>query len=208
MKKTALIFISILIIFLLFGCGNEAKLESGFGYTFTPQQIMMGVRSQTDTFTTENVCFDLYYGLHDIGYNEKYNCDPKNGYMKNGYETVLFGLYVCDNEHSLDVCNDMEISDYRVIDNHYFIKSIPESVAFTDDYGFTMSYLKGISYNHSEMIAIPSELFSEETGSFAIKLIAFYEPLEEGDNYYTSTAAHISVRYQLTNSNTVKLVFD
>ena len=36
---------------------------------------------------------------------------------KEGYETIFFGLYICDADHCLDVVNDREISDYKMIDN-------------------------------------------------------------------------------------------
>ena len=64
----------------------------------------------------------------------------------------FFGLYICKADYSLDVVNDMEISDYKMIDNHCFLKEISEEEAFSDEYGFTMSYRKGITYNHSEKL--------------------------------------------------------
>lgn len=199
----------ILLMVSLFttGCGQKSKYETGFDYTLTPDQIMFGARSDTDTFSKDDVTFDLYYGVHDIGYTEKYNTDPKSGYRKEGYETIFFGLYICDADYCLDVVNDREISDYKMIDNHYFVKEISEEEAFSDEYGFTMGYWKGITYNHSEKITIPSEFFVNETGSFVVKLIAFHEPATEGDNYYTSTARHIEFDYQAVDENRIKIVF-
>ena len=92
-----------------------------------------------------------------------------------------------------------------MIDNHYFVKEISEEEAFSDEYGFTMSYWKGITYNHIEKITIPSEFFANETGVFVVKLIAFHETVNEGDNYYTSTARYIEFDYQVVDDNTIKI---
>ena len=210
-KRVERTFITVLVLLivtlLISACGKDVKLEKGFGYTFTPDIIMLGARSDTDTFSKDNVAFDLYYGVHDIGYDEKYNTHPETHYRKDGYEKIFFGLYICDAEHSLDVVNDMEVDNYKMIDDHYFVKEISEEEAFSEEYGFTMSYWKGISYNHSEEITVPREIFSAKTGSFAIKLIAFHLPTNEGDNYHTSTASHIEFDYKVIDVNTVKIIF-
>lgn len=210
-KKTRSIcqVLLILMIFTLFvtGCERKSALKKGFNYTLTPNEIMFGAKSDTNTFSKNDVVFDLYYGVHDIGYDEKYNADPKSGYQKEGNETISFGLYICDADYSLDVVSGMEISNYKMIDGHYFVRKIFEEEAFSDEYGFTMNYCKGIVYNHSEKITIPSEFFADETGSFVVKLIAFHEPMTEGENYYISMVCYIEFDYQAINENTIKVVF-
>lgn len=191
----------------LTGCGQKSEFEKGFGYTLTPNSIMLGVRSDTDTFPWNDVSFQLYYGVHDIGYETKHNSDPKKGYQKEGDETVFFGLYICETEHRLDIANDTEISDYKMIGNYNFVKKIPEEEAFSEEYGFTMSYRKGITYNHSEKITVPAEFFTTETGSFVIKLIAFREPTMKGGKYEVSTAGDLEITYRVVDENTIKLKF-
>lgn len=210
-KPTGRVFRVLLILLMVFlfttSCEQKYQFEKGFDYTWSPNEIMFGAKSNTDTFSKNDVTFDLYYGVHNIGYDEKYSTDPKSGYLKEGYETIFFGLYICDVDYSLDIVNDIEISDYKMIDNHYFVKEISEEEAFSDKYGFTMSCWKGIIFNHSEKITIPTDFFTNETGSFVVKLIAFHEPITEGDNYYTSTAFHIEFDYKVIDENTIRVIF-
>lgn len=200
------LLILLMVSLLTEGCEQKSKLEKGFDYTFTPNSIMFGVKFGTDTFSKNNVTFDLYYGVYDIGYAQKNNADPKSNYLKEGYETISFGLYICEADYSLNIVNDMEISDYKMIDNHYFVKEISEEEAFSDEYGFTMSYWNGITYNHSEKITIPSSFFKNETGSFVVKLIAFREPMAEVDDYHIAMIHYIEIDYQVIDENTIKIV--
>lgn len=210
-KPTKRIFRVLLILLMvsLFttGCGKRSKIEKGFGYTWTPKSIMFGIRADTDTFSKNDVSFNLYYGVHDIGHDSKYDSDPKKSYQKEGNETIFFGLYICDKEHSFDIVNDSEITDYKMIENYYFVKDLSEEDAFSEEYGFSVSYWTGITYNHSEKFIVPTEIFANETGSFVIKLIAFRETTNEGRKYYVSTAGDFEITYHLVDENTIKLNF-
>ena len=207
-KAVFSVILALLAVSLLFtSCNQKSRYEKGFGYTFTPHSIMLGVRADTDTFDKNDLTLDIYYGVHDVGYDEKYGNDPRTGYRKEGYETLLFGLYLCDGEHILDIVNDMEIPDYKSIDKHYFIREISEEDAFSGAYGLEMSYLKGITYNHSESVSIPAELLDKSAGSFAVKLIAFCEPVSEGESYYTSTVGFIEFDYEAIDADSVRVIF-
>lgn len=202
------LLILILVVPSTTSCGqNDKKYEKGFDYTLNPEAIMIGVQSNIDVFNIDDVSFDIYYGVHDINYNEKHDNEPKSSYLKEGNETVFFGVYICSSTNSLDVVNDVEISDYEVIDNYYFVKKISEEEAFSNEYGFEIDYLKGIVYNHSEKIVIPAEFFTEDTGSFVIKIVAFFEPTNDSENYYVSMTQQIKLQYQIVDKNTVKIVF-
>ena len=45
---------------------------------------MFGIRADTDTFSKNDVSFNLYYGVHDIGHDSKYDSDPKKVIKKRG----------------------------------------------------------------------------------------------------------------------------
>ena len=124
------------------GCGKKAAFEKGFGYTFTPRQIMFGIRSDTETFAIDDVTFDLYFGTYDIDYCEEYKVDPRYLYALRDYidERLIFALYISDPEE--DVFR--ENTDYKTIDNYYFVREISEEEALSEEYGFTMSYWKDL----------------------------------------------------------------
>ncbi len=208
----ATVFIRVILLLLIFSllgtsCRQKAKFERGFGYTFAPQSIMMGVRSNTDIFEKDSLSLDISYGLHDIGYDKKYNYNPKSGYTLTGYNNVFFGVYICDYDNALDLVNGIEISDYQNVEKYSFVKYISEDEAFTGKYGYTMNYWKGITYDHSESINIPSDFLTDTSGKFAIKVVAFNEPIEDGGKYIVSDANHLTIGYKAENDKTIKILF-
>ena len=68
-----------------------------------------------------------------------------------------------------------------------------------------MSYFKGIEYNHMEEICIPDQFLNEESGSFVIKLVAFREPLVEGESYSVASMNFIKVSYQRIDDDRIKI---
>ncbi len=192
------------VICSFFGCWEpRSKLEKGFGYTLTPDIPMLAVRAQTDRFAAEDVTLELSIGLYDLDRKDEFS---KEDYLRFAYEEVFFGIYVCEKTHRLDILNDMEISDYRTLAKHYFVREILEEEASQGDYGYQMRYGKGITYSHSEKITIPLQIFSENEGGFAIKVIAFCQPLIAGEPYYTSTARDITLDYEWEGEQ-IKIIF-
>ena len=201
------VLLILLIVALAFsGCRQEAALEKGFGHFHTRNSIMLGVRSNTDIFAKDDVTLELYYGTYDIDYC-KNDVDAKASYCRTHLadSKIIFGLYVYDPQHSPYIISEMKISDYRAIDNYYFVKEISEEDAFSEEYGLTTSRWCGITYNHREEITIPSEFFSEESGRFNIELIAFLESNDEEAGYYTTVVSHQEFGYQTLDENTVKI---
>ncbi|MBQ3000415.1 MAG: lipoprotein [Oscillospiraceae bacterium] len=204
----------VLLILLIFalglsGCGQKAALEKGFGYTFTPNSAMLAIRSDTDIFQKDDVTFDLYYGTYNAESAKKYNQDPRGAYAASAFadSKLIFALYICD----ADVQKITECADYKEIDNHYFVREMSEEEALSEEYSFTMSYWKdvifgeGITYNHSEEITIPAELFTEDSGRLSICLAAFHEPVNDGDNYHPTITYRIDFSYRVIDGTTVKI---
>lgn len=204
------VLLILLIVALAFsGCRQEAALEKGFGYTFTPTSAMLAIRSDTDIFPKDDVAFDLYYGTYNAERAKKYNQDPRGSYATKAFADakLIFALYICD----ADAQKLTDCADYKGIDNYYFVREIFEEEALSEEYSFAMSYWKdvilgeGITYNHCEEITIPAELFTKDYGSLCIYLIAFHEPMYEGDNYHLTTGFGIDFSYQVIDGNTVKI---
>lgn len=190
----------------LTGCFQKYAIKEGFDYAFTPEPIMFGIKSSNDTFEKESVSFDLYYGVHNIGYTEKHGTDPRSTYIKSPRSAeLLFALYFVIEEYANDVLNDNELDDYKNIKHHLFIKELSEEEAFSEEYGFKMNYFTGISFNHSESVTIPEELFEKDSGRIAIKIIAMHKPEQEDGKFYTSCARHVSISYETTENGHIKI---
>ena len=191
------------------GCGVESKkkLEKGFD-NHRKGPILVGVTAESDTFETEAVTLDLQYGVYDLGYYQENGVNPKNSYIFQGMgEYLVFGVYVCGADgYSNALCGDL-ISDYKTIDNHTYIKSIEEKDAFSEEYGYIPQNEKSVSYNHFEKIKIPKDIFADEEGTFAIKIIGFQMPVTPDGYYHVSRIGHVDLDYQMINDNTVKIIF-
>ena len=94
--KRIIFVLSILLILSQFaGCNKKEQFQSGnFRYVWNPDPIMIGIKLDTDTFSKDDVTFNLYFGVHDIGYDKKYNNDPRSTYKGQLNEPVLFAIYM------------------------------------------------------------------------------------------------------------------
>lgn len=176
--------------------------KGSFWYTLTPSMIMQGVKSSTDTFPIEDVTLDLYYGLYCLDYDE-----PESYHRSSEEETVFFGIYAGGKGEELSISCDMDIEDYTAINNHILIKELSSEEAFTEEYGYTMDYL-GIDYNHHEQIAIPSDVFTEDSGKFYIKICSFNPTGETKTSVKSALVSVLEIRYEKLDEETIKIIFD
>lgn len=200
---------------LLCGCGykQHANFESGyFAYTSMPPQIMIGVRSDKDTFLRDDVSFDLYYGFHDIDYDKKYDYNPENGYLATGRENVVLALYLghylVDDDDEL--FNKGEFDDYNHFEHHYLLNEISGAAAFSGDYGYTNTYRDGIKYRHYERITVPQECLIENEhgiGYIRIEFRAFCLPTNENESYLATASGNLDLRYEAVGDDKVKISF-
>ena len=211
MKYKKIVAIILMTVLYVTGCGfqeeNKFYQAGDFGYTLTPTEIMVGVKSQTNIFEIDNVSIDLYYGLFDSGYMEKYNQDMRNGYTKSvlSDKPILFSLYICAGDYELSILNDQTYEEYSEIENHYYLRSLSEKEAFSDEYGYTIDRKNGVTYNHCEKIVIPSQFFNKDKGEVVVKIVAFQGPLEAGKEYYTTIVGFVTLDYELTDDGQVKI---
>ncbi len=199
------VIILLITTLLLTGC-KEAEFECGqFGYTYTPDQIMFGARSATDTFSIDNVKFDLYYALYDFDYGMD---NRKNAYCAIGHDEIFVVLYVCNYEMIGTFKTHMWIDDYKNQDGYYIVKTLSEDEAFSEEYGYKMRYLTGIKYNHKEEILIPDKFFNEKKGTIAVSIVAFNFPLEGENQYLVAETNYIKFDYEKINYLNVRLEFN
>ena len=199
---------------LLSACGKDgqAYFESGFfRYTNSPAEIMIAVRSDKDTFSREDVTIDLFYGFHNTEYDEKYNYDPKDGYLAGDYKEVVLCLYF---GHYIYGENELftrgEFEDYKSVENHCFVKEISDGEAFSGEYGYTMTRREGVTYNHRETVTVPLECLIENehgVGFIRIEFRAFCKPQTEGDRYLATAAGSLDLRYENVDDSTIKVSF-
>lgn len=209
-----MVLILLMFSLLLTGCRQKAKFEKGFNYQSYNTSIMLGVRSDTDLFAKDNVALDLCYGVYDLKYAGKSYAEGQyiipdiipdtllESFSDITDAEIFFGLYI-----SKKPSYDNIFPDYKTIESFCFVKEISDEEAFTEEYGYSESAWKGITYNHCETIRIPAEFFTEKTGKLVISIFSFQEAPEEGSVYYSANRSKITLEYELVDENTVRIIF-
>ncbi len=181
-------------------------IRGGFGYKLSARPINIGVKSNTNTFKTDDVDIQLYYSFYK---SDKKNEARKYPYQRETTDKIMFCMYICDEGETLAILNDQEYIDYKNIANHTFIKELSEEEVFSEEnkYACSIKYLTGTTYNYHETIDIPKEVFREKSGEFVIKLVSFILPTEERNTYYSKEVGYISLKYSVLDKNIVKIEY-
>lgn len=189
------------VLLRLFGIpiGVFGYQEGDFYYKTLSTPIMLGIKSNTDTFPVDDVTVKLYYGVYPRGYEP-----PAASYTHRGDTDIIFGIYTCEYEERENVYASLIFDDYKNIENNIFIKDASKEEVFGGEYWRNMNYW-GVSYNHNEDFTIPAEMFTEDYGRFIVKILAF-NTNPEYTGYRTGALGYIKVYYQKTDDDTVKLI--
>ncbi len=184
-------------------------IRGGFGYDLTPEAIMMGVKSNTNTFKVDDVNVELYYALYR---NDKEGDARKHRYRQEPTDEILFGMYISNINNSYEVVslsNIYDCEDYTKLSKEIFMQEITEEEAFDAEYSYGYSHVfDRMLYKHHETINIPKEFFEKEEGLVLIRLVSFITPNERSDKYLTMNYAYIILNYEYIDENTVKLEFE
>ena len=199
----AMFLVSLITLFSAASC--QRQFEGGFfNYRLETYSIMLGARSDTDTFSKDDVRFELYYGLYNADHFDQERLDH---WAKGESDVTFFAMYICDESEAPATANGLRFSDYKTIENHYFVKEISAAEGYTSEYGFTVHWAKGITYRHHETIVIPSDVFTKEKGTFLIKITPFHVEESEPRFCVSSDSSHwIEFGYE-ASGNTVKIIF-
>ena len=191
------LLILLIVVLTATGCQN-AKLKKGFDNQLP--LIRIGVKSETNTFSIDNVTFDLYYGFYDV--NESID-DEKRRYGELVYQKMFFAIYIHDSYAKVHRAYN---ADYKSIEEYYFVKEISEEEAFSKEYGYIDGgRWKGTEYNHKEMFTIPKEFFKENAGRVEIEVLCFYQISDTEKPFVTSKNRHMKLSYKKLNENTVEI---
>ena len=195
-----LIFVMLFGAVSLTGCREEYALEIGeFGYDiFCPYEgVMLGVRSQDNTFSRDNVNFDLYIGLkrvqHPINrFFTNLTADPSiepfiEPEKVNTY--YLIGMWnLTDYLNSWNYDSSVNITG----DDFYILKEISYVDAIKNDtYDIYRSRFTGINYNGYENISVPRDMIDRELANddavYHSIVIAIVQVQKNSDGEYEDT---------------------
>ena len=198
------VIILLIVTMSLAGCEEEKLEYEQFGYTLASDLITLGVRSDTDTFSIDNVSFDLYYGFFNLDSALRHE---KGGYLRSDWENVFFVLYISEDDVINTFRTHATIDEYRGIKDYYIAREIGEEDAFSEEYGYTISRIHGIQYNHKERFTVPSNYFSKQSGKFTVSIVALLYQNEEKQQFMTAEVGYIELNYKKTDESNVRLIF-
>jgi len=201
-KRMGIFRVLLILLIMVLTATGCAGYKQGFEYSLLGSSpIEFGIKSKSDTFSIDNVTFDLYYSLY---YEENYE-ELSSYYREENFsrEELFFAIYISTGDNWSKLANDMFVEDYKSIDTHHFVKEISEEEALSKDYGYKTSFLLGTTFNHKEQFTIPKEFFSKESGSVLIGIVAIQGPLEY-EGYYTTACSYTTISYKIIEENVVK----
>ena len=210
------LILAVALTFMLFAaCDSRSPYKYSHGDFGSPSfkhtSVMMGVRSDQDEFSTDDVVLQLYYGFYDL--NSKDAADIQQDKRLSGYhkenDTLFFALYITDESVMTMKKNYDEPVDPENVSNWHYIKTITEEEAASKEYAYKESFLYGTYYNHNEPIKIPPEVFQSKgiRGSFYIVIEFFTIPEGSNDAYFANYESLLKISYSKTNENSIKVVF-
>ena len=195
-----LVFVMLFGAVSLTGCREEYALEKGeFGYdVLSPYWgLMLGVRSQNNTFSRDNVNFDLYIGLkrvqHPINrFFTNLTADPSiepfiEPEKVNTY--YLIGMWnLTDYLNSWNYDSSVNITG----DDFYILKEISYVDAIKNDtYDIYRSCFDKIIYNSYENISVPPDMIDRELANddavYHSIVIAIVQVQKNSDGEYEDT---------------------
>jgi len=195
----------ILMISVGVGCGADglSKIKLAYyGDALAP--IQYKIESPKVKFDIDDVTLDFSYGHagNIITLGQHYDAEGKDNYILS-----CFAIYFCD-ELYVSSFTDCVHSDYRSIDNCYFIKEIMVEAFHSDNYlnEYKMDFLLRniIRFNHKEKITVPQGVFERENGTFALQVVGINYSIKD-KGYIVEHLGFISVHYKYLDSQTIVL---
>ncbi len=208
MKKKIMIVLLVCVCILTTGCMfmrvKTDKKESYEAGTFIlpwsiMSQVQMGIKSDTNVFEKDNVTVELFCGLYENGHAGENFENAKSCYQSDRKEPLVTALYISYPEG--EEIKFENIADYRDVEHHILLREWSEDEAFTGEFVY-YAPKRTITYNHSEMLTIPAECFSENKGELSLTLVVL---MHQSNKLYTRTGggAVIELDYEITDEGKV-----
>ena len=227
-KFVAKIMLLVLLATSALSFAGCAKVPDGYintdEYRYTLSQKYYGdstllkIKAISDktVFDIDDISFKLIYGTHANKYMGRQ--DIKNyeseDYLECGtrkYEDYTFALYICEGEVGMSrlIYGNEYVDNIENIEGHKLIKIINSNEAFSDEYGYLVRryvLLSNFDFKHVEDITIPKEYIKGDSGSFLIKIVAFWKDTDTNqDSPYI--VEYIVFEYEKIENDTVKIKF-
>ncbi len=172
--------------------------------------VKIGVSSDTNVFSKDNIVLDLHIGLYETPFRIS---DLWGGTVSTYDEANTFE----DNYHIMfTACNPFDwdtlsVEDYKHMESMYYLKEIKMNTLLdTNDYCYSQNQITGLQYNHKETIKIPEELIVGDNGEFVITFLYLYKPHAEGEEYvlrYSILHYYLTIKYIVQDNDEVVLEF-
>ena len=208
-RSVGVLLILLIVLSTLTGCfnGSGRKYFSGDSYIAGEfsHNIYSKVESDKNVFNKNNVTLDFYYCLYSLDGNLTLESQKKyNSYTEDGYNIENnFAVYISDIEEIVFEQDDKNIIDYENRVNAKLWRFISFEEAFSTDYGYTTDGMK-INYHHWETITIPSELFTQSSGSIFIHIVCIRHDVKNNTFRLGDYRTNIEIKYRLVG-NDIKL---
>ncbi|MBO5357431.1 MAG: hypothetical protein J6A95_06640 [Clostridia bacterium] len=198
----AIIAVLMCLAFCLTGC-KKTYQAGNFSFAWLSSPVpSMGIKSDTNKFSKDDVTFDLYLGLYDLNSREA----PREQYYNPINGNLVFVIYAYG-EEDFHRQSATEIYDYTKRDNRHYIMHIDEEQAFTEEYCFVNSSKNGIVYKQKGIpITIPKNVFDSQNNLFRIALAVYVQDEDSGE-YKSIGGEEITLGYKFLSKHEVKIDF-
>ena len=208
MKKKIMIVLLVCVCILTTGCmfmwvktDEKESYEAGefiipWSSNLAPK---MGIKAETNKFEKDGVTLELFCGLYHSEYAGEDFQYAKQKYQTDRKEPLVAALYISYPEG--DEIKFENIADYRDIEHHILLREWSEEEAFTGEFVYYAPN-RTITYNHSEMLTIPAECFSENKGELSLTLVVL---MHQSNELYSQggVGAVIELDYEITDEGKV-----
>ncbi len=207
MKKKIMIVLLVCVCILTTGCmfmrvktDEKESYEAGefiipWSSDLAPK---MGIKAETNEFEKDDVTLELFCGLYHSEYAGENFENAKSSYQSDKKEPLVVALYVdYDEGYGTELDN---ITDYRNIKNRILLKEWSEEEAFEGEFLY-YAPKRTITYTHSEMITIPENCFSKESGTLSLCFTVF--KYQTNGLYSCARGTAIELDYEITDEGKV-----